>query len=207
VGVVSDAKIHNVIEPPMMTYYLPLQQHRGRMLIAHAAGGHEALAEQLLSQTLRERFPSAEPARVRSLADLIEPQLRPWRLGTILFSGCGILALAITIIGIYGVVSYAVTQRTAEMGIRMALGAPEWAVHWLVTSYGLRAVGLGVLVGSVLSVVLGGAVASLLYDTSPADPLVMIGVGTLLCLCAAIASAGPALRAARTSLVDALRAD
>jgi predicted permease len=207
VGVVSDAKIHNVIEPPMMTYYLPLQQHRGRMIIARAAGGHEALAEQLLAQTLRERFPSAEPARVRSLADLIEPQLRPWRLGTILFSGCGVLALAITLIGVYGVVSYAVTQRTAEMGIRMALGAPEWAVHWLVTSYGLRAVGLGVLAGSVLSVILGGAIESLLYDTSPADPFVMVGVGALLCVCAAIASAGPALRAARTSLVDTLRAD
>ncbi len=122
-----------------------------------------------------------------------------------------VLALAIALflgsVGIYGVLSYVATQRTAEMGVRLALGADPGAVRKIIVSQGMLLAGLGVAAGLVGAVALGSVLSSLLYEVSPLDPLTLVGVSVVFLTVAAMASAIPAQRAARTPPAVALQAD
>lgn len=206
VGVVSDAHVMDVVESESMQYYVPLRPNGGNVLLVRARPGQEAQASQALWQTLRKQFPSAEPPVVQSLADVITPQLRPWRLGASLFSGFGVLALVIAVVGLYGLIAYSVTQRTWELGLRLALGAPRESILTLVVREGVGFVAIGVAVGALLSILSGHAIAPLLYETSPYDPRVLVGVALLLAGCAAAASFAPGWRASRIDPANALRA-
>ncbi len=206
VGVVTDAHVMDVVESESMQYYVPLRPNGGNALTIRVRPGQEAQASQLLWRALRHRFPAAEPPVVQSLADVITPQMRPWRMGASLFSGFGVLALIIAFVGLYGLISYSVTQRSWELGLRLALGARRASILSLVVGEGLGFVAIGIAVGTVLSLVSGHAIAALLYQTSPYDPRVLIGVALLLCGCAAAASFAPAWRASRIDPANALRA-
>jgi predicted permease len=206
-GVVADAHYRDVVESESMQYYVPLRPHGGNVLMIRVRPGQEAQASHVLWRALRQRFPSAEPPRVESLADVITPQLRPWRIGASLFSGFGMLALLVAFVGLYGLIAYSVTQRTWEMGLRLALGAQRESIVSLVVREGLSFVAIGVAIGAVLSLLSGHAIAALLYETSPYDPRVLIGVALLLCACAAAASFGPGWRASRIDPAAALRAE
>jgi putative ABC transport system permease protein len=207
VGVVTDAHVLAVVESDPMQYYVPLRPHGGQELMIRVRPGQEAQASQLLWRALRNRFPSAEPPLVESLADVITPQLRPWRLGASLFSGFGLLALIIAVVGLYGLIAYSVTQRKWEMGLRLALGAQREAIVSLVVREGVAFVAIGIAVGTVLSLLSGHAIAALLYETSPYDPRVLVGVALLLSGCAAAASFAPGWRASRIDPATALRAE
>ncbi len=206
VGVVTDAHVMDVVESASMQYYVPLRPNGGNVLTIRVRPGQEAQASQVLWRALRRRFPSAEPPIVVSLADVLTPQMRPWRIGASLFSGFGVLALIIAFVGLYGLVSYSVTQRSWELGLRLALGAPRESIVSLVVKEGLGFVAIGIAVGTVLSLLSGHAIAALLYETSPYDPRVLVGVALLLCGCAAAASFAPGWRASRIDPVTALRA-
>ena len=117
------------------------------------------------------------------------------------------IALFLSAVGIYGVLSYVATQRTAEMGVRLALGADAATVRKIIMSQGMLLAGLGVAAGLVGSVALGGVLSSLLFGVSPLDPLTLTGVAVIFLAVAAVASAIPAQRAARTPPAVALRAD
>ena len=184
----------------------PFVPNGGNVLTIRARPGQEAQASQRVWRALRRRFPSAEPPIVVSLADVLTPQMRPWRIGASLFSGFGVLALIIAFVGLYGLVSYGVTQRSWELGLRLALGAPRESIVSLVVKEGLGFVAIGIAVGTVLSLLSGHAIAALLYETSPYDPRVLVGVALLLCGCAAAASFAPGWRASRIDPVTALRA-
>jgi predicted permease len=207
VGVVTDAHVMDVVESQSMQYYVPLRPNGGNVLTIRVRPGQEAQASQLLWRALRRRFPSAEAPVVQSLADVITPQLRPWRMGASLFSGFGVLALIISFVGLYGLISYSVTQRSWELGLRLALGAQRAAIVSLVVREGLGFVAIGIAVGTLLSLLSGHAIAALLYETSPYDPRVLIGVALLLCGCAAVASFAPGWRAGRIDPAKALRAE
>jgi putative ABC transport system permease protein len=207
VGVVTDAKVMDVVESESMQYYVPLRPRGGRAVTIRVRPGQEAEASQLLWRALRRRFPSAEPPIVVSLADVITPQLRPWRLGASLFSGFGVLALIIAFVGLYGVIAYSVTQRTWELGLRLALGARRESILALVVREGLGFVAIGIAIGTVLALLAGRAIAALLYETSPYDLRIMVGVALLLCGCAAAASFAPGWRASRIDPAIALRAE
>ena len=144
-------------------------------------------------------------ARVRSLADRIAPQYRSWQLGAAAFSAFGLLALVIAAMGIFAVISYSVTQRTPEIGIRMALGAESAEVARMVLGQGLRAAAIGVGLGAGGAYAMGRAIASLLYGVPAYDPLVFSGVAVVLLASAAAAAWLPARRAARTDPMVALR--
>jgi ABC-type antimicrobial peptide transport system permease subunit len=133
--------------------------------------------------------------------------MRPWRLGASLFSGFGVLALIIAFVGLYGLISYSVAQRGWELGLRLALGAQRTSILSLVVTEGLGFVVIGIAVGTVLSLLSGRAIAALLYETSPYDLRVLIGVALLLCACAAAASFAPGWRASRIDPASALRAE
>jgi ABC-type antimicrobial peptide transport system permease subunit len=135
------------------------------------------------------------------------PEVRPWRLGATMFTVFGALALLLAAVGLYSVMAYSVTQRTHEMGVRMALGAEGRDVLRLVVGEGMRLAAIGVVAGALIALVATRWVAPLLYDVAPNDPRVFGGVALALLGVAVLASTIPAWRAARVSPVTALRAD
>ncbi|HTE46267.1 MAG TPA: FtsX-like permease family protein, partial [Gemmatimonadaceae bacterium] len=137
----------------------------------------------------------------------LEPQLRPWRLGASLFTAFGVLALVVAAIGAYSVIAYSVGQRAHEMSVRVALGAQSGQIVQLVLSYGLRVIAWGIVIGIAAALVFSRVVASMLYNTSTHDPVVVTAVGALLILVAVVASAGPAWRAMRADPAVTLRAE
>ena len=127
------------------------------------------------------------------------------RLGSAFATVFGVLALVLATIGVYGVVSYSVAQRTREIGVRMALGARRPAILRLVVGQGMRLAWIGLGVGLALSVATMGVVSSVLYDVGPRDPVVLGGVVILLLIVVAVASLVPARRAMRIDPMTSLR--
>jgi ABC-type antimicrobial peptide transport system permease subunit len=142
-----------------------------------------------------------------SMAQVIEPDYRPWKLGATLFTLFGMLALVVASVGIYSSVSYAVSQRTHEFGVRVALGARTSDILRQVLGEGLRTVALGIVLGILMALAAGRLVASLLYGVAASDPAAMATVALLLLVISALAALAPAWRAAGADPVGALRAD
>jgi ABC-type antimicrobial peptide transport system permease subunit len=141
------------------------------------------------------------------MAAAMEPEYRPWQLGATLFTLFGVLAALVASIGVYSSVSYAVSQRMHEFGVRVALGATWRRIVGDVIGDGVRTVAVGVAAGVLLALITGRMIASLLYDVTPKDP-VAIGVSAIVLLVvAAVASFAPAYRAGRSDPLSALRSD
>jgi predicted permease len=144
-------------------------------------------------------------ANVRTMEDWVSNSAAQPRLNAVLLGVFAAVALLIAAIGIYGVLAYSVTQRTREIGVRLALGAQPGSVLRLVIGEGMRMSVLGVLVGLAGGLALGRAVSSLVYGVPPRDPLTFAGVAAVLSLVALLACAVPATRAARVDPMEALR--
>ncbi|HET7607946.1 MAG TPA: ABC transporter permease, partial [Gammaproteobacteria bacterium] len=145
-------------------------------------------------------------ANVRSMQDVVGTSLSRSSFMMTLLVIAALIALFLGSIGIYGVLSYIVTTRTAEIGVRSALGASPERLRRLVLFQGLRLAGVGVLIGVAGAIVLGRVIEAQLYGVEPVDP-VTLGAGAAIFLAVAVlASLLPAIRAARTAPVDALRA-
>jgi ABC-type antimicrobial peptide transport system permease subunit len=157
-------------------------------------------------ELLRAEFPGAKVS-TNTMAAAMEPEYRPWQLGATLFTLFGALAALVAAIGVYSSVSYAVSQRTHEFGVRLALGASGGKIIRQVVGDGVRTVFIGVVAGILLSLALGRIVASLLYGVSPGDPLAMLIAAALLLGVAVAASFAPAWRAGRSDPCSALRTD
>ena len=117
----------------------------------------------------------------------------------------GLLAVALSVIGLYGVVAYTVAQRTREIGIRMALGAQKLDVQWMVLAHGLRLTTAGIGAGLPMSVIATRLLRSFLYGMSPLDPVAFAGAALAWLLIAMLASYVPAQRAARVDPAISLR--
>jgi len=213
IGVTKDSHLTKVLEEPTAQLFVPVAQRRAgylsraSYLVVRARPGDVAHVADAMRLTLRTIFPTAEPPYVRTTASLLEPQLRPWTLGAMLFAAFGVLASIVAGVGVYSAMSYAVSERTRELGIRVALGAASQSVVALVMGTGMRIVAVGIVVGIVLVLVTGRLVAAMLYATSPHDPLVMIVASVALLALAVLASALPAWRASRADPMIALRAE
>jgi putative ABC transport system permease protein len=129
------------------------------------------------------------------------------RLTALLLSIFAGLALCITVTGIAGVIATSVAQRTREIGLRIAVGASACGVLAMVLKQGLKLIGVGLAIGIPFAVVFGLALRSYLFDTAPADPLMLAGVALALAAAGALGCVGPALRATRIDPITALRAD
>jgi predicted permease len=213
IGVVRDAHYGAVVEKPMVGLYSPVEQWaKGSLsmpttLVVRTTPGTESAVADAMRRILRRTFPAAEPPAVSFTAETVYEGLKPWRLGAMLFSIFGALALLVAAVGAYSVIAYAVSQRAHEIGVRMALGARSSHVVRLVMGEGMRAVGIGIVVGVVASLAMGRLVASMLYDTSPRDPIVLVAVAAMLAVVAIMASIVPAWRATSTDPAIALRAE
>ena len=210
VGVVHDTHQMQLVERPLMQLYQPITQSRAtlntRSLVVRATSDPAAL-EAPLRSVLSTELPQGMQVRLMRLREAIDPQLRPWRLGVMMFGAFGLLALVVASVGLYSVVSYSVAQRTHEMGVRVALGARPADVARLVLGQSVRVALIGVVIGCVIAVAAGAFIASLLYDTSVHDPLVFGVVAVVLVTVAVVASLVPARRATRVDPVVALMAD
>jgi predicted permease len=208
VGVVSDVSARRAGDPPQPEVYIPIHQHAFPFmtLLVRTTGAPETAAGPV-REVVRRLDPELAVGQVRPYGDVIErtvsqPRFRTWLL--LIFGG---LALLLAALGIYGVMSYAVSQRIREFGVRLALGAARRDVYLLVLRQGAVLAGAGLALGMALALVLSRALRSMLFEVAPHDPLVLAGVAALLGLVALSACAMPAFRATRVDPLDALRVE
>jgi putative ABC transport system permease protein len=142
---------------------------------------------------------------IKTAADVISDSVAPRRLNMLLLGVFASLALVLAAVGLYGVISYSVSQRTREIGIRLALGASNTSVLRLVVTEGLILAVVGVAIGAVASFFLTKFLATLLFGVSPTDPLTFAGISALLIIVSTVASLVPARRAMRVDPMVALR--
>jgi putative ABC transport system permease protein len=158
-------------------------------------------------EAVRAVDPGLEAAGVRPMAEVVAETVAQPRFNVLLLSAFASLALVLAAVGIYGVVSYSVVQRTREIGIRMALGATPGHVLRLVTGEGLRLAVAGVAVGLAGAAAATRVLTTLLFEVRPTDLATYVGAAAVLVLIAIVASALPALRATRVAPVSALRTE
>ncbi|MEO7083642.1 MAG: ADOP family duplicated permease [Gemmatimonadaceae bacterium] len=211
IGVVQTNLFQSVNEKPEPRFYVsldhpPFKAHDESEIVLRAPADRLVALQKSVAELLRAEFPGAIPITT-TMSAVMEPEYRPWQLGATLFSLFGGLALLVAGIGIFSTVSYAVSQRTHEFGVRVALGARASDVLGQVLGEGLRVVAVGVVTGIIMAYLSGRLLASLLYGIAPTDPLTMLIVAVILMGIAAIAALLPAWRASRADPVAALRTD
>jgi predicted permease len=208
VGVIEDTRYGSVLDEPALMFYLPRAPGAGRMsgLLVRLRGDADAGIASLHA-ALQSLEPGLPHLQAELLEERVAPELLPWRLGAVMFSAFGALALLLASLGLYGVVAYEVAQRRREMGVRVALGARVANVLRLVLGDALRVVAIGLVIGLAGAVYAARWIEPLLYGVSARDPAVHSGVAVLLLAVALLAAALPAWRAAHVQPTEALRDD
>ena len=206
VGVVRDGRFRNYRAPLAPGFYLPFAQIPSPMmsLQARIEGNAMALAP-LVRQQVREVDRGIPRPEIMTMKTYRDMNLSQERLLAQMLGAFGLLALVLTLLGVYGVISYAVGQRTREIGIRMALGAEEGTVTAMVLRQGAVLVVVGIAAGIGAAFGITRLLEALLYGVSATDPATFAGVTTVVFLVGLLASYVPARRAARTDPVEALR--
>jgi len=206
VGVVRDSKYRTVGETPRPSGFVPLAQNHETGMTLHVRTSANPLS---LAGSVRREVQALDPnlavTNIQSLSDVVAASLFAARMGAVLLAIFGFLALLLAAIGLYGVMSYAVSRRTREIGIRMALGAGKGNVLRLVLMDGLTLVGAGVATGLIVAAAATRLLASFLYGVSPLDATTFAAIPLVLAVVAVLASYLPARRAARVDPIIALR--
>jgi predicted permease len=206
VGLVKTAKFASLGEPPQPIVYFPLKQHYnpGVTVYVKTKGDPNAAKTSVLS-VFKNLDTTIPVTNVRTGTEVMDRVLAQAQLGAELLAGFGLLALLLAAIGTYGVMSYSVSQRTQEIGIRMALGAQRGNVLKLILGNGMSMVFGGVIAGLVLSISLTSEIESLLYGIGSFDLPTFAATSALLLLIALVACYLPARRAMRVDPMIALR--
>ncbi len=151
--------------------------------------------------------PKLSARRTRIADDYLREALAPTRFTLALLGTFAFIALVLSVVGLYGSIAYTVTQRTREIGIRIALGATSKGIATLVIGDGVRLLGLGLLLGIATAIASTRALTTLLYGVSAIDPTTFVAIALTVVVVTTAATLAPARRAARIDPVDALRAD
>ena len=208
IGVVHDMRYDGLrTEPTPAIYFSGLQSSVKRRTISIRTTGSTATLLPAVRQELASMNPSVALTNVQTLEDIVAVAQSRDRFSTLLLSMFGIVALLLASVGVYGVLSYTVAQRRAELGIRMALGADGADVRSMVLGDGLRLVLIGLAVGVVGAISLSGLLSSQLYGVDPREPLIYAAVTSTLLVVGLIACFIPAWRATRVNPVTAMRAE
>ena len=209
VGIVRDAKVDGPRRVVPNIAYYPLLQNPDD--IANNLYVRVAMSPESVKPALFEALSRAEPSlairEVVTLAELSGRMVSRERLMSQLTSAFGLLAVAVAALGLYATISYSVTRRTNELGVRLALGASPSSVRWLVLREMLLVVGAGCVAGMILSVAALRYVGTLLFGLTPGDPSTLAAATAALLVVSLVAAAIPAVRAARTDPIKALRAE
>jgi len=207
VGIVEDVRESSLSAPAEPTIFLPYVQATDTAaptFIVHTARDPQLLVPDV-RKTLRDLAPDLPLTRVRTLEDVVSASLVNYRFSTVLLSIFGAMALLIAVVGVYGVISYSVSQRTHEIGVRVALGASRSAILRMVLRQGLRLAVVGAALGLLASYQLTTLLSDQLFGITATDPATFIGVTFVLLLVALAACWIPARRATRVDPITALR--
>ena len=207
IGIVGDVKFSDLTIEPKPTTYWPHPQlaYSGMTFTVRTAGDPLALAPSV-ERAIRTLDKDQPVAEVRTMNQWVSKALAQARFSSTLLAVFANLALALAAIGIYGVMSYAVSQRTSEIGIRLALGATTGDVLMMIVRDGLRLAVVGLTIGVLMALALSRTMTTLLYETTGTDPVTFAAVIAVLGAAAMLASYLPARRASRIPPVEALRA-
>ena len=205
VGIVSNIRHRGLDVDPKPELYVPHAQTGYHGMILAVRSKQDA---RTLTSAIRREVQTLDPdlpiAHVRTLESVVSDSVAPRRLSVVLLGVFAAVALLLAAVGVYGVMSYLVVQRTHEIGVRMALGAQRHDVLRLIVGHASRLVGLGALIGLVLTFFSTRALSALLYSVGAFDPFTIISVTLVLALIALFASYIPALRALRADPMIAL---
>jgi predicted permease len=219
IGVVEDVRVHGVDEAaPAIVYwpamlndpYTPKPTIQAPRFVTFAIRSDRAGTENFLQQVQQAVWSvnaSLPLAAVNTMQEVYSQSLARTSFTLVMLATAGTMALALSLIGIYGVISYAVSQRTREIGIRLALGARKGVLRWMFVRSALGLTGVGVVIGLGAAAALMRLMKTLLFGISPLDPLTFLAVPVILATAAALASYLPARRAAGIDPVEALRAE
>ena len=217
IGIVADTRDHDLSQPPQPTMMIPLAQEPNGVtrlwlqfgpifwLIRTRLAPHQVAVN--VSEQLREASGGLPAGQVRNMDEILSQSISRQKFNMLLLGVFAMAALALTAVGVYGVMAYSVAQRTHEIGIRMALGADRARIRNLVVGRGMLTVGFGVIVGLAAAAFLARFLAGFLFGVRAWDPMVFIAVPVLLALVALFAMWIPARRAARLEPIEALRVE
>jgi putative ABC transport system permease protein len=208
VGVAADVHQHDLGDSPPFTIYIPYAQDPWPFmsLVVHTSIEPASVASAI--QAAVHSVDSDQPVyNVRTMNDVVAASVSPQRMRMLLIGLFALLAAALACVGIYGVMSYSVQQRTNEIGVRMALGAAPAGLVSLIVVQGMKLAAIGTAAGMALSLGFGSLMANLLFGVRPWDPFTFAVTSALLGLVALAAAYFPAWRAARTDPIVALRAE
>jgi hypothetical protein len=210
VGIAEDAVHQGITDEQRFMYYVNVDQVEAgwaSMILARMAGDNLESDMERVRVAMQAAMPGDGFVVLRPLQQILDSQRRSWRLGAMLFTVFGALALVVAAVGLYGVIAYNVAQRMHELGVRIALGARATNILRLVIGQGLAFAATGVAIGLALATIASPAIKPLLYKLSPRDPLTYAAVGALMVLVGLVASAVPAFRALRADPNRALRTE
>jgi predicted permease len=206
IGVVADAKYRDLKEATPQTAYIPYSQYgnlRQRLLCVRATGDAKVLIAAIRGE-VRSLDPNLPIFNVKTFAEQIDESVSRERLVALLSSFFGLFALLLSALGLYGLMAYAVTRRTREIGIRMALGARASSVLWLVLRETLLLVLIGIAIGLPAALAATQLIEGLLFGLTATDPLTIMLATLVMIVIAALAGYLPARRAARVDPMVAL---
>jgi putative ABC transport system permease protein len=206
VGVAADIKIRSLTEAPRTMMYEPVSQLSSRHVTLVARSPRPDLP-RVMSGALRSLNAAVPVMGAMSYDDFIGITLLPQRLAAVVSTLLGFAGLLLAVIGVYGIVAYSVTQRTREIGIRIAIGATSSNVIASMAASGLRLVAIGIGAGLLLSLAGTRVMSGFLLGVSPTDPIVFVAITAGLGAIALIACIAPAGRAARVDPLTALRSN
>ncbi len=210
VGVVGDVRLQALVETDQRVgaYYFPYEQRPDRgITLAIKTANDPSSNVGSIRRELAQIDPELPFYDVHTMQERLDESLLTRRSPMLLALVFGAVALFLAAIGIFGVLAYLVTQRTKEIGIRIALGSNATTIFGLVLKEGLAIIGIGFVIGAAGSVALGRYIESVLYGVQPLDAAVMGSAGALLAVVALIACSVPATRATRINPVTALNAE
>jgi ABC-type antimicrobial peptide transport system permease subunit len=199
VGLPVDA--HDEIFAP-----LSQDQQQSIVVVARTSGAPLALLDPIRS-ALRDLDANLAIGSVRSMEDVVGESLARDRFLMTMLTVFAAVGLTLAIVGVYGVLAQMTRRRTREMGVRIALGARDAELRWLVISHGLKLVAVGLAVGAMLALVLTRAMQRVLFEVAPSDPVTYVVVAILLAATGAAAAWLPAYRASTTDPAIVLRAE
>jgi ABC-type antimicrobial peptide transport system permease subunit len=208
VGVAGDVKEGTLDQEPAPTvYYIHAHLDYGEMVfVLRTATDPVELAEPA-RKVIQGMDPELPVSQVRTMETVVRQTFASQQFSAVLLGGFSLASLVLAAIGIYGVLAYSVTQRTREIGVRIALGAEPRSIIRMVVASGARMVIIGAGAGLAAALALSGVMKSLLFGIGPRDPLTFIAAPAVFVLIALAAAYVPARRAARVSPMEALRAE